>query len=238
MFLSSVEKQYEEVLFLDLKCQLCFYLFSLLDTVHQIFCNIINVSKINYCFCVFFLLPDVYERDISKWIEEDNIFLETHNFPAMLNQVRNQQYVTFVGVPGSGKTATVRHIALILQKEGYEILPTVDKNKIEDYCDPQNPQVFVIDDVLGLYVLETAELKALERYKDRLIKPTFSNTKVLMTSRISIYRNEQVFKSDLFRKENILSLHSAENALNEKDKYDLLAIYRIDKTPFTYDNQT
>lgn len=59
-----------------------------------------------------------------------------------------------------------------------------------------------------------------------------------MTSRIGIYRNDQVFKSDLFRKENILSLHSAENALNEKDKYDLLAIYGIDKTPFTYDNLT
>lgn len=181
---------------------------------------------------VVFLL-DVYERHITKWIKEDNDFLETHNFPAMLEQVRNQPYVTFVGVPGSGKTATVRHIALILQKEGYEILPTVDKNKIEDYCDPQNPQVFVIDDVLGLYVLERAELKTLERYRDRLIKPTFSETKVLMTCRVSIYRNEQVFKIDLFRKENVVSFHSAENALN-----DLLAIYRIDKSPFIYDKQT
>lgn len=180
----------------------------------------------------------MYERDIIKWIKEDNDFLETHNFPAMLEQVRNQPYVTFVGVPGSGKTATVRHIALILQKEEYEILPTVDKNKIKDYCDPQKPQVFVIDDVLGLYVLERAELKPLERYRDRLIKPTFSKTKVLMTCRVSIYRNEQVFKSDLFRKENVVSFHSAENALNEKDKYDLLAIYRIDKSPFTYDKQT
>lgn len=59
-----------------------------------------------------------------------------------------------------------------------------------------------------------------------------------MTCRVSIYRNEQVFKSDLFRKENVVSFHSAENALNEKDKYDLLAIYRIDKPPFTYDKQT
>lgn len=92
--------------------------------------------------------------------------------------------------------------------------------------------------MLGLYALEKAELKTLERYNDRLIKPTFSKTKVLMTCRICIYRNEQVFKSDLFRKENILSLQSAENALNEKDKYDLLAIYGIDKTPFTYDNLT
>lgn len=50
---------------------------------------------------------DVYERDITKWIKEDNDFLETHNFPAMLEQVRNQPYVTFVKVPGSGKTDTL-----------------------------------------------------------------------------------------------------------------------------------
>lgn len=154
------------------------------------------------------------------------------------SNVRTSQKSTICDVCWSPRLWKNGHIALILQKEGYEILPTVDKNKIEDYCDPQNPQVFVIDDVLGLYVLERAELKTLERYRDRLIKPTFSETKVLMTCRVSIYRNEQVFKSDLFRKENVVSFHSAENALNENDKYDLLAIYRIDKPPFTYDKQT
>lgn len=154
------------------------------------------------------------------------------------SNVRTSQKSTICDVCWSPRLWKNGHIALILQKEGYEILPTVDKNKIEDYCDPQNPQVFVINDVLGLYVLERAELKTLERYRDRLIKPTFSKTKVLMTCRVSIYRNEQVFKSDLFRKENVVSFHSAENALNENDKYDLLANYRIDKPPFTYDKQT
>ncbi|XP_062568353.1 uncharacterized protein LOC134230535 [Saccostrea cucullata] len=44
-------------------------------------------------------------------------------------------------------TATARHIALMLQQEGYEIVPIKDIRKIEDYCDPHSPQVFVIDDV-------------------------------------------------------------------------------------------
>lgn len=62
----------------------------------------------------------------------------------MFEKVKEQTYVTFVGVPGSGKTATARHIALKLQEEGYDILPITDKNKIEDYCDPQNLQVFLL----------------------------------------------------------------------------------------------
>lgn len=63
----------------------------------------------------------MHENEVSKWKEDENVFLETHNFPIMLEQVKKQSFVTIVGVPGSGKTATVRHIALILQKEGYEI---------------------------------------------------------------------------------------------------------------------
>lgn len=58
----------------------------------------------------------MHENEVSKWKEDENVFLETHNFPNMLEQVKKQSFVTFVGVPGSGKTATVRHIALILQK--------------------------------------------------------------------------------------------------------------------------
>lgn len=56
----------------------------------------------------------------------------------MLEQVEIQSFVTFVGVPGSGKTATVRHIAFILQKEGYKILPLRDIRNMESFCNPKN----------------------------------------------------------------------------------------------------
>lgn len=62
----------------------------------------------------------MFRQDIARWKEDDKRFVESHSFPYMLVKARNQPFVTFVGVPGSGKTATARHIALILQKEGYE----------------------------------------------------------------------------------------------------------------------
>lgn len=68
----------------------------------------------------------------------------------MFEQVQNKSYVTVVGVTGSGKTATAHHIALKLHdEEGYEIVPIKEVAKLEDYCDPYNPQVFVIDNVVG-----------------------------------------------------------------------------------------
>lgn len=107
----------------------------------------------------------MYERDSSKWKDDDRVYLETHNFPVMLEQVRTQPYVTFVGGPGSGKTATACHIALILQTEGYDIFAIKEINEIEDYCSQNIPQVFVIDDMLGVFGLNEHELSTAKDLK-------------------------------------------------------------------------
>lgn len=59
----------------------------------------------------------MYEIYISKWKVDVTFFVETHSFWAMLDTIKKQSYVTFVGVPGSGKTFTARHISLTLQEE-------------------------------------------------------------------------------------------------------------------------
>uniref|UniRef100_A0A8W8NWT2 Novel STAND NTPase 3 domain-containing protein n=1 Tax=Magallana gigas TaxID=29159 RepID=A0A8W8NWT2_MAGGI len=79
----------------------------------------------------------------------------------MFNKVVDKPYVTFVGVPGSGKSVTVRHIALKLQEEGYDILPIKDISDIENHCNPDIPQVFVIDDVVGVLGLDMSEFNKL-----------------------------------------------------------------------------
>lgn len=108
----------------------------------------------------------------------------------MLLKVKEQPFVTFVGVPGSGKTATARHIALLLEKEGYAILPITDKSKIETYCDPCNLQVFVIDDVFGIYKFDSRELDVLNRYKNVVVNPVMQKTKILMTCRETVFRHK------------------------------------------------
>lgn len=168
----------------------------------------------------------MYEIYISKWKVDDTFFVETHSFQAMLDTIRKQSYVTFVG----GKTITARHIALTLQEEeGYEILPIKDIKDIETLCDPHNPQLFIVDDVVGVFGFDMGELKKLNRYKDRLIKPTIEKTKIFMTCRETVFRNDAL--SDIFwsKKKNVIMLHSDEYALNDEDKYKLLFKYSLDE---------
>lgn len=149
----------------------------------------------------------------------------------MFEKVKSQPYVMFVGVSGSGKTATARHIALKLQEEGYEILSIKKMKFIEKYCVEEKKQVFVIDDVLGIFGFNMDLLKLLQRYKETLINLSKSNTKVIMTCREEVYRNEKFStNADKFlqREEHVVLLHSAENTLNDQDKIGLLKKYNID----------
>lgn len=170
--------------------------------------------------------------DVSGWREDDKLFLETHNFQAMIEKVKNQPYVMFIGVPGSGKTATARHIALKLQEEdGYDILSIKDLKDIDTYCVQDKKQVFVIDDVLGIFGFAVDLLTLLYKFRDTLNNLTMSNTKVIMTCREEVYRNKHIaLLSDNFLQnhENLVLLHSEENALNDQDKRGLLEKYKID----------
>lgn len=169
------------------------------------------------------------ERDITEWREADIFFVETHTFENMLKKVLYQPFMTFVGAPGSGKTATARHIALKLQEKGYEILPIKDIGHIETYCDPHNPQVFVIDDVLGSLGLDMSAYVRLNCYSDKINYPTMPRTKVLMTCREVVFRNEKISLSLLFNESNVILLNSEEHGLNVQDKQRLLSKYKLEK---------
>ncbi|XP_062594111.1 uncharacterized protein LOC134255601 [Saccostrea cucullata] len=145
----------------------------------------------------------------------------------MLQKVREQPYVTFVGVPGSGKSATAQHIALILQKEGYEVVPVSDFRDLTEYCDPQNPQVFVINDVIGVLGVQKAKLESFLEYEQKLIKPSFEKTKVLLTCRETLFN--QLNKSFFTNEQNVIKLHSLENELSEDDQRSILEKHGLDR---------
>lgn len=170
----------------------------------------------------------MHGHDISNWKEDDTVFVETHSFSAMLKKVRNQPFMTFVGAPGSGKTATVRHIALKLQEEGYEIVQLRDIKDVETYCDPYNPQVFVIDDVLGMFDLVISEFHLLCKYQNILRGPIMSKTKTLMTCREAVFKNEVLSNCFWSKQENVIQMHDHANAISYKDRHKLLLKYNLD----------
>lgn len=135
----------------------------------------------------------------------------------------------FVGAPGSGKTATARHIALILQEEGYEILSINDIKDFETYYDPPIPQVFVIDDVLGKFNLDMKTYAFLNSHKETLLNLTKSKTKLILTCREQVYRSKKLSEFFFCKQENVVLLHDEENALDEEDKRTLLQMYGMER---------
>ncbi|XP_061190483.1 uncharacterized protein LOC133198405 [Saccostrea echinata] len=165
------------------------------------------------------------EEYIRRWKEEDSVFIETHAFSKMLKRVRQQPYVTFVGVPGSGKSATVQHIALKLQKEGYEVVPVLDFRDLRQYCDPHNPQVFVINDVIGVLGVQKVKLESFLEYGPKIT--SFKKSKVLVTCRGTLFN--QCNKSFFTKEQNVIKLHSSENALSDDDQRNILEKHGLDR---------
>ncbi|XP_065924183.1 serine/threonine-protein phosphatase 6 regulatory ankyrin repeat subunit C isoform X6 [Magallana gigas] len=229
MYLGTCTVYQEEVKKITMCCmdpeQEAKYIEQLLDLNKKL--DDISVKIENTCVCK--KRKELFDREVTRWKEDDKVFLETHNFPAMFNKVVDKPYVTFVGVPGSGKSVTARHIALKLQEEGYDILPIKDICEIETHCNPEILQVFVIDDVVGVLGLDESEFNKLCKYESIIKKPEMKETKVLMTCREVVYRNEYLTNTFLSESANVVKLHSDENLLTEEDKCNMLTMYDLDK---------
>jgi ankyrin repeat protein len=146
-----------------------------------------------------------------------------------MQKVRDQPFVTFVGVSGSGKSAMAHHIAIKLQGEGYEVVPIKDIKKIEEYSDPRNPQVFVIDDVVGVFGLQKSKLDALTDYEQKITKPCMVKSRTLMTCRETVLNETQSHKAFLCRENSIIRLHSSHHAFDDNDKKQILKKYGLDE---------
>ncbi|XP_055998778.1 uncharacterized protein LOC125653998 isoform X1 [Ostrea edulis] len=168
-----------------------------------------------------------YDIDIEKWREEDKLYYKTHSFPSMMEKVRNQPCVTFVGVPGSGKSATAHHIALKLQEEGYEVVPVDEIREIKQYCDTKNPQVFVIDDVVGVFGLQKTKLDVLTDYEQKVTQPCMIKSRTLMTCREDVFNETLPYKPFLTKEETVIKLHSSDHALDDNDKKQILQKYGL-----------
>jgi hypothetical protein len=93
-----------------------------------------------------------------------------------------------------------------LQEEGYEVVPVDEIREIKQYCDTKNPQVFVIDDMVGVFGLQKAKLNVLTDYEQRITKPCMVKTRTLMTCRESVFNETKPYKPFLTKEENVIRL--------------------------------
>nr|XP_022310544.1 uncharacterized protein LOC111115920 isoform X1 [Crassostrea virginica] len=167
---------------------------------------------------------NIQEQNINlleSWLKGDKPFHEIHSFSNILDKVQSQSITTIIGGPGSGKTTTARHLALRLQTEcEFEIVPIDDITEIKQYGHPKCKQLFILDDVIGVFCVEYSKLTNLTNYRERILYALGERSKVLFTCRKAVYNEAANLKSFVF--DNLIDLEDSNNQLNAEDRKQIL----------------
>ncbi|XP_062572223.1 uncharacterized protein LOC134234179 [Saccostrea cucullata] len=233
--ISGIEHDKSFVVVLSIKEE---YTFALLSNAQDILKHLCFLN-VDYLVCGEIVIRKGHtskEKDVelAKWKDEDKLYQETHSFHKIMEKVRKQGFVTFVGGPGSGKSATAHHIALMLRSEGYEIIPIKHITEIKGwkYFEvTNNRKVFVVDDVVGVFGLQITKLDYLayllkdNEYEMAIL--SIFRFKTLLTCREAVY-NESLSYDPSFRwNESVIDLNSSEYALDDNDKILMMENYGL-----------
>ncbi|CAG2234019.1 unnamed protein product [Mytilus edulis] len=119
---------------------------------------------------------DIRNRTLQKWRYKDKKYVPTSATTFILHSLKHNRGVIITGSPGCGKSVTAHHVALKLEKEGYDIIPCDEPSEILMYFTKEKIQVFVIDDVCGKFALNQHKSDSWEQYDSKLDMLTESCT--------------------------------------------------------------
>ena len=110
-----------------------------------------------------------------------------------------------------------RHIALRLQTENdFEIIPALSPSDIIQYGQVESRQVFILDDVIGVFGVERGKHNNLEDYRERILSllGESKTSKILFTCRKAVFNEAADSESFVLKKEFIVDLEGKRNLLN------------------------
>nr|XP_022307899.1 uncharacterized protein LOC111113900 [Crassostrea virginica] len=171
-------------------------------------------------------IKELHKTLLESWLKDDKPFHEIHSFPDILVKVQLQPMTTIIGGPGSGKTTTARHLALQLQTDyAFEIVPVDDITEIKQYGHPKCKQLFILDDVIGVFGVEFEKLTNLERHRESIIYALGERSKILFTCRKAVYNEAANLKSFVLDTKYLVDLEDNYNQLNAEDRKQILNNY-------------
>ncbi|CAC5362272.1 unnamed protein product [Mytilus coruscus] len=168
------------------------------------------------------MFTDANEILVETWKKDDESFYDTIGSDLVYDKVKDFPCILATSNSGLGKTATIRHIALKLQSEGFEI---VSIEYPEDIIKYQKKQVFLIDDVLGKYDLNPNLLEHWERINEKLISclgKESGSHKILCTLRSQIALNKRFENASTILNKKVINLEHKFYTLSKKEKQQIL----------------
>lgn len=89
-----------------------------------------DISSVYVFFTCTLYITAITKEKLKLWKDNDKDFIDTHAATHILERLRKSNFVTIVGSSGIGKTETMRHVALNMQEEGYDVIPIAKPEEI------------------------------------------------------------------------------------------------------------
>ncbi|XP_052059417.1 uncharacterized protein LOC127700019 [Mytilus californianus] len=172
---------------------------------------------------------------LVEWKDNDHMFIPTEATRHVLKCITENSCVTITASSGVGKTAILRHVALQMAKEGYDLLLVTDPGDIVKFYNPNQKSLFVIDDLCGNYSLNQTDIKVWEPVMER-IKNILSNThaKIIAACRLQVYQDDKFESLSIF-KSCVCNLLSDNMCLTKAEKESIAEVYLKTKAPEVID---
>ncbi|VDI67296.1 Hypothetical predicted protein [Mytilus galloprovincialis] len=108
---------------------------------------------------------ELIKKQIEDWEKKDKMFVSTRASDYIMERLQDNSCLTITAPSGVGKSFIARHTALLLKKEGYNIIPVYSPTDIRDYYQPGKQTVFIVDDICGNF---TANQQQIDNWKQLL----------------------------------------------------------------------
>ncbi|XP_063416330.1 uncharacterized protein LOC134697976 [Mytilus trossulus] len=137
-------------------------------------------------------IRDQMEKQLEDWEKKDKMFVSTRASDYVFKSLHENSCVTLTGPAGVGKSFISRHIALLLRKKGYKIMPVYSPIDIRMYYQPGKQTVFFVDDMCGNF---TANQQQIENWEQLLpvIKTIIADKccKIIVSCRLQVYKDDK-----------------------------------------------
>ncbi|XP_071141713.1 uncharacterized protein [Mytilus edulis] len=132
------------------------------------------------------------KKQTEDWEKKDKMFVSTRASDYIMERLQDNSCLTLTAPSGVGKSFIARHTALLLKKEGYNIIPVYSPTDVRTYYQPGKQTVFIVDDICGNF---TANQQHIDNWKQMLpvIDTIIADKccKIIVSCRLQVYKDEK-----------------------------------------------
>ncbi|XP_063426472.1 uncharacterized protein LOC134710178 [Mytilus trossulus] len=167
------------------------------------------------------------KETLKSWKDnDDKMFITTRAAQKVLKSIKENSCVTITASSGVGKTVTLRHVALQMAEEEYDVLLVTDPGDIVKFNNTNKKTLFVVDDLCGNFSVNQSDIKSWEPVIEEINQMLEKHqTKILAACRLQVYQDEKFESLSIFTKSCVCNMLSENMCLSKSEKQSIAELY-------------